>query len=267
LRGGPFAPPIIAHSFGQIGLDMKRCCRRRCWFVCGVLVALSGPAICSAQGGAVLRGRVLTDSSELAIAGVSVSIPSKRLETTTDSSGRFRMSSIPEGRRVVVVRRIGFGPITSQLVFRERDSLDVEFLLLPIPQPLPDVRVETTTASGKLAEFEERRRFGIGHFLDSVDIARRGGTRLTDRLRQLPGLMVVCRGSYCGVVSTRGQSSFLQSCPVRLALDGAHVSALRIDDIQPSEVAGIEWYAGPAQIPAQFNSSRSACGFLMIWLK
>jgi hypothetical protein len=189
------------------------------------------------------------------------------METTTDSTGRFRIGGIPKGRVVVVVRRIGFGPVTSQLVFRERDSLEVDFLLVAIPQALPDVRVEATLTSRKLAEFDERRRFGIGHFLDSADIAKRGGSRLTDKLRHLPGLAVVCRRGSCGVVSTRGQSSLLQDCPVRLALDGAHVTAFRIDDIQPSEVAGIEWYAGPAQIPARFNSSRSACGFLMIWLK
>ena len=233
----------------------------------GVIVALTGPVICGAQGGSVLRGRVLTDSTELAIAGVSVSIPAQRLETTTDSTGRFRLGGIPRGRVVVVVRRIGFGPVTSQLIFRERDSLEVDFLLMAIPQALPDVRVEATLTSRKLAEFDERRRFGIGHFLDSADIAKRGGSRLTDRLRHLPGLVVSCRGSVCGVFSTRGQSSLLQSCPVRLGLDGAYVSTFRIDDIQPSEVAGIEWYAGPAQIPARFNSSRSACGFLMIWLK
>ena len=233
----------------------------------GVLIALSCPAICVAQGASVLRGRVLTDSSEIAIAGVSVSIPTQRIETTTDSTGFFRLSGIPKGRFVVAVRRIGFGPVTSQLVFRERDSLEVDFLLVPITQSLPDVRVETTLTSRKLTEFEGRRRIGIGHFLDSADIARRGGARLTDKLRHLPGLRVVCRGSSCGVVSSRGQSSLLQDCPVRLAIDGAHVSAFRIDDIQPSEVAGVEWYAGPAQMPAQFNSSRSACGFLMIWLK
>lgn len=239
----------------------------RALLVRAVLAALSGPTICAAQGGSVLRGRVLADSSEVAIRDVSVSIPSEGIETVTDTLGRFRLSGIPKGRFVVVVRRIGFGPITSQLVFRERDSLEVDFLLVPIPLALPDVRVEGTLTSRKLAEFEDRRRFGIGHFLDSADIAKHGGSRLTDKLRHLPGLVVSCRGSQCGVFSTRGQSSFLQSCPVRLALDGAYVTGLRIDDIQPSEVAGVEWYAGPAQMPARFNSSRSACGFLMIWLK
>ncbi len=240
----------------------------RASYVGGVLVALSVPSICTAQGGAVLRGRVLVDSSELAIGAATVSVPAARLETTTDSLGRFRLGGIRKGRSVVVVRRIGFGPITSQLVFRERDSLEIDFLLVPIPQALPDVRVAATLTSRKLVEFEERRRFGIGHFLDSADVAKRGGSRLTDKLRHLPGLMVTCRGSICGVSSTRGQSSLRQACPVRLGLDGAIVSTgFRIDDLQPSEVAGIEWYAGPAQMPARFNSSRSACGFLMIWLK
>jgi hypothetical protein len=233
----------------------------------GVLAGLCVPALCVAQGTSVLRGRVLADSSELAIHAASVSIPTQRLETTTDSLGGFRLREIVKGRAVIVVRRIGFRPITSQLVFREGDSLEVDFLLVPNPQVLPDVRVAATLTSRKLEEFEERRRFGIGHFLDSADIAKSGGSRLTDKLRHLPGLAVRSLGRECGVFSTRGQSSLLQSCPVRLALDGAYVSGFRIDDIQSSEVAAVEWYAGPAQMPARFNSSRSACGFLMIWLK
>ncbi len=239
----------------------------RASLVSGVIVSFWGPVICGAQGGAVLRGRVLVDSTELAIGLASVSIPAARIGTSTDSLGHFRLSGIPEGRFAVVVRRIGFGPITSTLVFREGDSLEVDFLLVTVSQALPDVQVAARMTSRKLAEFEERRHFGIGHFLDSVDIVKRGGSRLTDKLRHLPGLLVRCRGSQCGIVSTRGQSSLLQACPVGLGLDGAYVSGLRIDDIQPSEVAGIEWYAGPAQMPARFNSSRSACGFLMIWLK
>jgi hypothetical protein len=241
--------------------------KMREWFASVVLATLCAPIICGAQVGSVMRGRVLVDSSETAISGATVFLPTERIEVTTDSLGQYRLSGIPKGRVIVVVRRIGFGPITSQLVFRERDSLDVDFLLVPVPQTLPNVQVATTLTSRKLQEFDERRRFGVGHFLDSADVAKRGGTRLTDRLRHLPGLAVRCRGSSCGVFSTRGLTSFLQGCPVRLAIDGAFVSAFRLDDLQPSEVAGVEWYAGPAQMPARFNSSSSACGLLIIWLK
>ena len=155
----------------------------RAIFLGAVLSALS-PAICDAQGGWVLRGRVLVDSSEVAIGGDTVILPTERIQATTDSLGRFRMNGIPEGRFVVLVRRIGFRPITSQLIFREGDSLDVDFLLVAVAQTLPDVRVATTLTSRKLEEFEERRRFGIGHFLDSADIAKRGfHTQQTARQR------------------------------------------------------------------------------------
>jgi hypothetical protein len=40
-----------------------------------------------------------------------------------------------------------------------------------------------------------------------------------------------------------------------------------INYIDPGEVAAIEWYAGPSQMPAQFNMVGNDCGALVIWTK
>lgn len=233
-----------------------------------MLVGVIGPVLVSAQDSVVLRGRVLVDSIEVPLAGATVLLPLQGLMATTDSLGRFRIAGVVRRTQDVVVRRIGFASFTGRLLFLSGDSLDVDFVLAPAVQVLPSVSVATTLVSRKLTEFNERRRFGIGHFLDSTDIAKRPGTRFSDKLRHLPGLMVTCRRlTECALLSTRGQSSLRQQCPVRIGLDGVFVSSFNVDWLQPSEVATVEWYAGPAQMPARFNTSRSACGFLMIWTK
>lgn len=238
-------------------------CRRT-----AVLLGVLGPVSVAAQDSVVLRGRVLVDSIEVPVDGATVLLPLQGLMATTDSLGRFRLAGVARRTQDVVVRRIGFASFTGRLLLLSGDSLDVDFVLTPAVQVLPSVSVATTLISRKLAEFNDRRRFGIGHFLDSTDIAKRPGTRFSDKLRHLPGLMVACRSGACSLLSTRGQSSLLQRCPVRIGIDGMFVLPFsNIDELQPSAIAAVEWYAGPAQMPARFNTSRSACGFLMIWTK
>ncbi|MEW5918356.1 MAG: hypothetical protein AB1762_18280, partial [Gemmatimonadota bacterium] len=40
-----------------------------------------------------------------------------------------------------------------------------------------------------------------------------------------------------------------------------------VNSINPTHVAAIEFYAGAAQMPAQYNRTGSACGALLIWTK
>jgi hypothetical protein len=40
-----------------------------------------------------------------------------------------------------------------------------------------------------------------------------------------------------------------------------------VNSIDPAQVSAIEFYAGAAQMPAQYNRTGSACGALLIWTK
>ncbi len=40
-----------------------------------------------------------------------------------------------------------------------------------------------------------------------------------------------------------------------------------VNSLDPGEVIAMEWYAGPASMPAQFNATRNGCGQLAIWTK
>ena len=239
------------------------------------LILLAGPAFAQETGYA--SGRVLADSTEAAIAGATVSIPHLRVAATSDSLGRFALRGIAPGEHLVIVRRLGFSPLSTVLQFAAGDSVDADFLLEPVPQRLSNVDVRGAGVSRKLAEFEERRVFGIGHFLTTEEIEKTGATRVSEVLRVLPGLQLVRmngRGDmYVG--STRGAQSLLRAgaarpCPAEIVLDGIVVAtgATNINGIlAQSDIAAIEWYAGAAQIPAKYGGTKNTCAVLVLWTK
>ena len=230
-----------------------------------------------AQGTALARGRILTDSAEAAIEGATIAIPQLRVATTSDSLGRFSLGGIEPGEHLVLVRRIGFSPLSTVLKFAAGDSVDADFVLEPAPQRLSGVNVRGAGVSPKRAQFEERRLFGIGHFLNTEEIEKTGARRVSEALRVLPGLFIMRmndRGQLY-VASTRGAQSLLRAgagrpCPAEIWLDGIVVATGEqdINAIVPlSDIAAIEWYAGAAQIPAKFGGTKNTCAVLVIWTK
>ena len=221
----------------------------------------------------MFHGRVLADSSEVPIPGVEVSLPIRGFKVTTDSLGRFRLVGIPAGQRRVTVRKLGFLPAIADVDFPRGDSLEADFLLSPIVTTLGEVAVTTTLLERKLEPFLERRRFGIGRFMDAREIEAAPGTRLSEKIRHMPGLVVIHPrdpSQPIKIASTRASGSIMQPsrvCGVAIYLDGAHAPDFRVNDIQPGEIAAIEWYAGPSQVPMQYSGTRSTCGALLVWTK
>jgi hypothetical protein len=241
---------------------------------CAWAVALIFPvaATTAGQAATVVRGHVLTDSAEQPIADATISLGNGGLRAVSDSLGRYRIRAVPPGRYTIAVRRLGFAPYSGTLIVPTADSVNADFLLAPVRQDLPSVNVTSTIIERKLAAFEERRRFGIGHFLTEADLQKAPGTRLSEKLRHLPGLLVVYprtgASNQVRIVSTRGPQGLRPGrCTAALMLDGIVVDDFSINSLDPGAVAGIEWYAGPAQMPAQFNMTRNACGLLVIWTK
>jgi hypothetical protein len=79
------------------------------------------------------------------LSGVVVKLEGIDIGTLTDSVGRFRLASVPVGRRFVRVQTIGFAVALREVAVEPRDSVYVSFVLreIPIPfagagYPLPD---------------------------------------------------------------------------------------------------------------------------------
>ena len=232
-------------------------------------------------------GRVLSDSG-VALAGAEVVILQLQRIERTNANGEFRITGLPAGRHVVGIRAPGFVPVGDTLDVAEAGDVRREYRLTRIETSLPEVPVRASLLDRKLVEFNERRKLGAGRFLDSAEFANTRGTRTSDRLVKLPGLMVqrgdrdTGRQNEMFVTNSRqrsaGEPGRNSMCRSLVWLDGVNLGTeFNVNSLDPSMIAAIEWYAGqfvPAKlaVPPRFSATSGRveppyCGVLVIWLR
>lgn len=255
-------------------------------------VAMVPTAARAQQKLAVLKGNVLTDSSELPIRGAEISVPRLRLTTTSALDGTFRLTGVVPGREIVMVKRIGFMPVTTTLNFAPGDSIDTDFILVPSVQTLPGVKVKGRAFDRRFAEYERRRAEGFGRFLDTEQLDKMQARLLAEVLNTIPGPQIYRSNmsSAAWIASSRGQQSINNTfevdqldigrgapngqCYAAVFLDGTPVFTAQrgqplfdINSIPTVSVRAIEYYAGAGTMPPEFNGSRNTCGAVVIWTK
>ena len=228
-----------------------------------------------AQSQAVIVGRVLTDSG-MVLVGAEVVLNGPENLQRTDEKGEFKFVRVPAGRQVVGVRMPGYAPRVDTIEVADAGELRREYKLSRIETTLPEVPVRTTLLDRKLFDFHERRKLGIGRFLDSAEFANTRGTRTSDRLSKLPGVGIL-RGTfsseaYVANTRTRQRGGGQPSCRALVWIDNINQgTSFNINQLDPSIIAAVEWYAGEASIPARFavpqKVSDRYCGVLVIWLR
>jgi hypothetical protein len=251
-------------------------------------------AFCAAQSAraqtATFRGRVLSDSTERPVAGATVALDALRLQAVSDSLGDVVITGITPGTHLLEVRRIGFTPISSRVTFTAGATVEADLLIAAITaQPMPEVLVATRpVARGKMAEFEERRSAGVGRFLTQAELESRSFSTMANTLRALPGMSLVSApgGAWyaaagrlslpgCALCGAGRSARESKACLLAVMIDGQTVYGtgdpnepkFDVNVIDPRTLAGVEFYVGPASIPARYNATRSTCGLLMLWTK
>jgi hypothetical protein len=229
--------------------------------------------------GAAFSGVVLVDSTRRAVENAHVSIDGSTLVAVTNARGEFRLSNIPVGRQRILVRRLGFGPLDTTLMFTANQRVEREIFLTPVV--LLDSVV--TNASAVLPSFEEHRRIGLGTFYTRADLAKREGQTVSSLMAEMPGVGVLRgRGSRAWLASGRGTQSLTGSgsatldasdvasgahsaCYARVYLDNQLVYGGRsgeplfdLSTISSAQIEAIEYYKGPSQTPLRYSTSNSA---------
>ena len=237
------------------------------------------PSSVVAQTLATFAGVVLADSSERPIANAQVTISGQPMAARTDSAGAFLLAGIPAGRHQVVVRAIGYAEFRTLLTFRAGERQDADLLLTPTVQSLTQVDVTAAkSASGnnpRIAEFDERKKIGIGHFLTQEYFEKGEGRKLGDLLiAAVPGIRTQTILGRRYLSSSRGLISINlpPRCYPAIIIDdmvlytsNLNQPLFEIDQIDPSTIAAVEFYT-VAQMPQQFNRGGNApCGALVIW--
>ena len=234
-----------------------------------ILVALLFPGVIVAQT-ATITG-VVRSKAGSPLAQAEVTVPGLKLSSQTDSTGRYRISGIAAGRHTVVARSLGFAPDTASVVVAVDETRQNDFTLEPSVQELTAVDVKAREVkNGKLADFEYRRQHGMGRYWTQQEFDKYPARRLTDFLVSAPTVRL-WRGRGLAQYVAAGRGS---TCLSRVYMDGVVVySGLRgeipfdITLIEPSTLAGVEFYPGGSAVPAQYNTTGSSCGVLLLWTR
>ncbi|MCG6957637.1 MAG: carboxypeptidase regulatory-like domain-containing protein [Gemmatimonadetes bacterium] len=249
-----------------------------------------------------VRGQVLDTQSGQPVTSADVYLVRAESDTTavkqglTNESGRFSLTAPRPGRYRLRVERIGYRTIVSSpfdLVASE--PLEVELHIstqaIPLapltvvssrPALLPNIRLVTSGFFDREAKWGPKG-LGMGTFIDKDAIERRQPRRVSDMLRNVPGVLVEGAGPhhqavYLRTVTTLGRAG----CTPMLYIDGAPYRLMRwtvdssghdglvrvayIDDlVMPSSVAAIEVYPRITK-PGEFTDmSFEPCGAIAIW--
>ena len=237
--------------------------------VASLIAAMLGlPCALGAQRHTGAVSGVVKDSAGTLIRGVEIVAVRAGTATRTDSAGYFVLAALPSGATDLSVRRIAYAPVVVSVDVPEADTTEIEIRLGGVAQSLAAVVVNDRADHVRvLAEFESRRKNGVGHFITRADIEKRHPLRLSDMVRTIPGATMVPADNGRPVLRFARSRN---TCPPEYFIDGIRVTnGFNIDDVPPVDVEGVELYSGPAGLPPQFNQlyGTTACGTVVIWTR
>lgn len=220
---------------------------------------------------------LVTDSALAPMAAAEIGILRTPVKITTNAQGRFRITDVKMGTYILMLRKFGYSPIASVVSVTAGDTTKLMYSLQRLTAgKLDTVRITERRESRTMMEFERRRQLGVGRFMTLAEIERRGSIDVGTLLRTFTELSVV-RNDATGVTSLqnrRDQGNMLTAtgagaCATQVVVDNIPMPAEVDVELlpRPSEIAGIEVYAGPSGVPAQFSGTNRQCGMVLIWTK
>ena len=242
------------------------------------LVVLASAPVAAQQLG-ILKGTV-TSTEKRPLPMARISVVGTAFATVADTDGTFRIASLPVGAQTVEVKLIGYATTSLPVRIESAKDVDLQVILSAIPISLETVRVSAvdTMILPEMRGFVQRKASGNGTFLTREQIDQMDARVFTDVLRRVPSMKLDPRegpfGQSYAVQSTRTEGlNGGRGCQVLFYVNGIPFpvsSDLEINHyVAPNEVAAVEVYSGPSQIPAQFNSStlNAHCGVIVIWTR
>jgi hypothetical protein len=229
------------------------------------------------------RGLPLPDAT------LQVSPPNgPKREFRTDLAGRAVAVGLAPGRLVVRARKIGFQPGDLAVpIDSGRNTVPVVLDEIKVPM-LAAVRiVGDREVMARHQEFEMRRTLHQATLtITSLDIEKRNPVSTWEMLTGAASVNVIPYGTGVFAMSTRGSRPVQRPgitelstapCWYRVMIDGLALPDSMPDLSKlppPSEIHGIEVFAGPSTIPPQYNSAiggsglgNGYCGLIAIWRK
>jgi hypothetical protein len=216
----------------------------------------------------IVRGTVRSLDDQV-LGGARIEVPVTGAFRVTKPDGLFSID-VPSGTQVIVIRRLGFEPVSVQVNVTSHQPVELNVTLGITPNILDPVLV--TARRNYVLEkegFLKRMGSGRGTYITHEDVENRKPFVLTDLLRDVPGIRVThtLRGSIVGSDRTRSTMMGNDDGCTRLWVDGSEWPRVMPGDldafVSTRDLAGLEVYR-PGAAPAQFNSS-DGCVTLLVW--
>lgn len=240
------------------------------------LLVVAGPAAAQTPPPST-RGTIdglVSDTSLSPLQGAFVSVVGTPLRIGTGPNGRFRITGVRPGQYLVVVKRVGYRPVSGIIEVPAADTLRLSYTLEPLGQTLAPVVVTEKPFSLRMGEFLARRRAGFGEFMTQEEIEARNPVYSTELLRKFSSINVSpSRTSsitaWYAISRREGANPQAGACPMAVFLDNVPLpTPFNLDLLPPPrELAGIEVYAGPSTAPPQFIGSGRGCGVILVWTR
>jgi hypothetical protein len=218
---------------------------------------------------------IVSDTGLVPLQGAFITVFGSNLRVGTGPNGRFRITKIPAGQYLLMVKRFGFRPASAVIQVPETDTLRLSYTLEPVSaEALQAVVVTERSPSIRMAQFEARRKLGIGEFMTSEEIKQRNSVFSTELFRKFKTVIVTPDHSgvitqYYAISAREGGNPMNGACPMQVYLDQVPLpSPFNLDLLPPPrDIAGIETYAGASTTPLQFGGFDRGCGVILVWTK
>lgn len=212
------------------------------------------------------------------IEGAEVADITTRVTARTTRTGTVSLAFIEGDGSLVRITKIGYVPTVMLAKTGPLDTVPMTVLLTPAIARLPTVVTHDSApryVSPGLRSFEERRATSVGgQFIPEAELRKAESRKLSDVMRHLNGLKMACGANSCAVLTSRQTKRLLfqgGTCFSDVYLDGALVmegssaASHNIDEFAVRDIAGVEFYSGPASIPTQYNKTGGPCGVVLLW--
>ena len=238
------------------------------------LLATAHPASAQAPPRAprsLLVVRVMDEQGK-PLLGARVTVGGVDRAATTTATGEATLEQVPQGLRLVDVRRQGYAPERVASLFTPGDTVRREVRMTPDAVELEELTVTSWGRSVRLRNngFYDRQRRGFGASMTRDQIQNLHAYHTTDIFRYTRGFKVVTTGPRNLVMSSRGG---LNACLPHVYVDGIRMAIRRADDqadalesVPVDNIEAVEAYQG-ATVPPEFNLNGTACGVLLIWTR
>ncbi len=234
----------------------------RALLVCLSLLALVQTAGAQARSGTI-RGVIKNIKAKRPLEGARITLVGTRYLVSSDARGEFQFADLDPGQYVIQASAIGYTTMSSPLMLKEAEVLEIEFEADPEAVNLPELTVEERANYGP-PDWVRRKSEGRGRYITRQYIEDRRASTIPDALRMVPGLRIECRGSQ---VCVARMARAPRGCSPAFFMDGIPTDAAVLWLTPVGEIEGIEVYSGPAETPPELESAQARCGVIAIWTR